>query len=46
MAKQVSTYLEGLGNSVLGQKVTPRRVKGWQDAAASMRRVRSKVPAK
>lgn len=46
IAQQVSAYLEGLGNTVLGQKVTSRRVKGWQDAAASMRRVRSKVPAK
>ena len=44
MAGQVTTYLESLDSTVLGQKVTAKRVQGWQAKAASMRRVRSQIP--
>ena len=44
MAGQVTTYLESLDSAVLGQKVTAKRVQGWQAKAASMRRVRSQIP--
>ncbi|MGB1585831.1 MAG: DUF4332 domain-containing protein [Thermoplasmatota archaeon] len=45
IAEQVNEYLEGLDSNVLGSKITPRRVEGWQAAAKELRRVRSKVPA-
>lgn len=44
IATQVNAYLDALETSVVGQKVTGRRVKGWQEAASTMRKVRSKVP--
>ena len=41
---QVNTYLDSLQTNVLGNKITAKRVEGWQKAAADMRRVRLKVP--
>ena len=44
LAGQVTSYLEGLDATVLGQKVTAKRVQGWQTKAAGMRRVRTSIP--
>ncbi|MGB1585616.1 MAG: DUF4332 domain-containing protein [Thermoplasmatota archaeon] len=44
MAGQVTSYLESLNTNVLGQKVTAKRVQGWQSKAGSMRRVRTTIP--
>ncbi len=46
IADQVNVYLDALGSQVVGQKVTVKRVQGWQSAASTMRKVRSKVPAR
>lgn len=44
MAKAVNAYLSGLDVNVLGQPVTPKRIRTWQQKAKPMRRVRQKVP--
>lgn len=44
MAGQVTSYLESLNTNVLGQKVTAKRVQGWQSKAGTMRRVRTTIP--
>ncbi len=46
IADQVNEYLQGIEVTVVGQKITAKRVEGWQDAAKSMRRIRLKVPEK
>ncbi len=45
IASQVTTYLDGLGNNVLGTAVTTKRVEAWQEAAKSMRKTRQPIPA-
>ncbi len=45
LADQVNEYLAGLQTTVVGNKITERRVAGWQAAAKSMRRVRQTPPA-
>lgn len=45
IAAQVNEYLDGLDANVLGQKVSPKRVEAWQEAAKRLRRVRQPVPA-
>ena len=44
IAADVSRYLAGLDNKVLGQAVSEKRVATWQREAAGMRRVRQPVP--
>ncbi len=44
IANQVNSYLDTLDTNVLGNKITSKRVEGWQKAAAGMKRVRLKVP--
>ena len=44
IADQVNAYLDTLEVNVLGQKVTEKRVLGWQKKAKPMRRVRQPVP--
>lgn len=44
IANRINTYLDSLDVNVLGTKITPRRVEGWQKKAAPMRKVRQKVP--
>ncbi len=44
IADQVNEYLAGLEVNVIGQKITPKRVEGWQKAAKPMRKTRRKVP--
>ncbi len=45
IADQVNEYVESLETNVLGNRITERRVTGWQEAAKTMRRVRQKIPA-
>jgi predicted flap endonuclease-1-like 5' DNA nuclease len=45
IAEQVNAYLDTLDTNVLGNKITEKRVEGWQDKARSMKRVRLAVPA-
>lgn len=45
LADQINEYLGGLDNNVLGNKITARRVEGWQEAAKPMRRTRRAIPA-
>lgn len=44
IATAVNEYLSGLDVNVLGQPVTPKRIRSWQTKAKPMRRVRQKVP--
>lgn len=44
IASQVQTYLQSLNQTVLGNEVTAKRVKGWQKAARKMKKVRQPVP--
>ncbi len=46
IADQVNEYLGSLETTVLGTKITERRVAGWQEAASTMRRVRQTPPQK
>jgi hypothetical protein len=45
IAKDVNDYLDTLNVNVLGQKITPKRIEGWQKAAKPMKRVRQAIPA-
>ncbi|MEK6984768.1 MAG: DUF4332 domain-containing protein [Candidatus Thermoplasmatota archaeon] len=45
ISEQVTSYLESLNATVVGNAVTPKRVESWQKAAAKMTRVRLQVPA-
>lgn len=44
VARDVQKYLDSLDSKVLGNKVTMRRVQGWQDKAKTMKRVAQPVP--
>jgi predicted flap endonuclease-1-like 5' DNA nuclease len=44
IATDVNAYLDTLKTNVLGQKVTAKRIEGWQKAAKPLRRVRQQVP--
>lgn len=44
LAGQVQKYLHSLNQAVLGNEVTPKRVKGWQKEAKKMKKVRQPVP--
>jgi predicted flap endonuclease-1-like 5' DNA nuclease len=44
ISEQVNAYLGTIDVNVLGNKITPKRVEGWQDAAKPMRRIRLQVP--
>lgn len=44
LANQINEYLDSLETNVLGNKVTAKRIEGWQKAAAGMKRVRLQVP--
>ena len=44
LAKQVTDYLAGLDNHVLGTAITEARIKGWQEAAKGMRKARQLIP--
>ena len=44
ISQQVNGYLDSLQTNVIGTRITPRRVEGWQKAAAKMKRMRLKVP--
>lgn len=45
IAEQVNAYLDTLDTNVLGNKITEKRVEGWQEKARPMKRVRLQVPA-
>jgi predicted flap endonuclease-1-like 5' DNA nuclease len=45
IAEQVNAYLDTLDTNVLGNKITEKRVEGWQDKAKPMKRIRLAVPA-
>jgi predicted flap endonuclease-1-like 5' DNA nuclease len=44
IAEQVNAYLDTLDTNVLGNKITEKRVEGWQASAKGLRRVRLQVP--
>jgi predicted flap endonuclease-1-like 5' DNA nuclease len=46
IAEQINNYLDGLEVNVLGNKITEKRVEGWQEAAKPMKRIRLNVPEK
>ncbi|MHB8634141.1 MAG: DUF4332 domain-containing protein [Thermoplasmatota archaeon] len=46
IARTVTNYLESLETHVLGTSITPRRVKGWQKAARTMKKHHLPIPAK
>lgn len=45
IAEQINAYLDSLDTNVLGNKVTEKRVEGWQKAAKQMRKVKLDPPA-
>ena len=45
MSEQINKYLDSLEVNVIGNKITPKRIEGWQDAARPLKRIKLQVPA-